>query len=193
MELYIEYLNDFSQGEFDNAFNMMDEARKKAVLRMKFENDRRRSVLGESLARKGISKLCDIKEREILFDRTESGKPFVTNARAFFSVSHSKEMVVCAVDDQEIGVDAEFIRDIDLSITRIACTEKDKEFIFSSDDKNEQINRFFTVWTAKEAYFKFIGTGIIGLKTIDYEEIKPFCRHFREGDYMIAVYSKEKL
>lgn len=190
MGLYIEYLYNFTQEEFDETFDMMDNARKRAVLRLKHENDRRRSVLGERLARIGVSKLCKIEKNNILFSRTENGKPFVVNADAFFSVSHSKEAVACVVDEKEIGIDIELVRDIDLNITRIACTERDKEFIFSTDDKDEQINRFFTVWTAKEAYFKFVGTGIIGLRTIDYEEIKPFCEHRREGDYLIAVYRK---
>ena len=190
MDLYIEYLENFTQNQFDETFEMMDNSRKRAVLRLKSEKDRRRSVLGERLARKGISKLCGIFENEIVFERTEKGKPFVTNADVFYSVSHSKGIVVCAIDKDEIGVDAEMIRDIDLNITRIACTERDKEFIFEADDKNEQIERFFTVWTAKEAYFKFVGTGIEGLRTVDYEEIKPFCQHNREGDYLIAIYRK---
>ena len=190
MELYIEYLENFNTSDFDKTFEIMDDERKRAVLRYKNENDRRRSVLGEFLARNGISKLCNIPNNEIRFARTESGKPFSTNASAFFSISHSKELVVCAIDEKEIGVDVELIRDIDLSITKIACTERDKEFIFQPDDKEEQIDRFFTIWTAKEAYFKYIGTGIVGLRTVDYEEIKPFCSFKREGDYLIAVYSK---
>lgn len=190
MDLYVEYLENFTQDEFDETFNLMDNARKIAVLRLKNENDRRRSVLGERLARIGISKLCGIEKSEIVFERTESGKPYVKNANAFFSISHSKEIVVCAVDGKEIGVDIEKVRDIDLDITRIACTEKDKKFVFSTKDRSEQLDRFFSVWTAKEAYFKFVGTGIIGLKTIDYEEIKPFCEYHREGDYLIAIYKK---
>lgn len=191
MEILIGFISDINEKEYNEAFDMMSAERKIAVLRYKSENDRKRSVLGEKLARKGISSLLKINEREIEFSRTEKGKPFCTNADVHFSISHSKDIVVCALDSKPIGVDAELIRDIELRVTKIACTESDLGFIFETDDENERKLRFFEVWTAKEAYFKFLGTGIEGLKTVSYEEIKPYCQQKREGDYLITVYQKQ--
>ncbi len=191
MKLYIANLSDFPESDYNETFNMMSDERKASVLRYRNENDRRRSVLGERLARKGISALFGISEREIEFARTEKGKPFAVNANAHFSISHSKDLVVCAVDDREIGVDVELIREIEMRVTKIACTEQDRDFIFEPHNENERILRFFEVWTAKEAYFKYLGTGIEGLKTVDYSEIKPFCIQRREGDYIITVYREK--
>lgn len=201
MRLYKADINDFSQEEYDKYFSMMSESRKNAVLRMRIENDRKRSVLGESLARKAVSESTGIAESEIEFGRTEKGKPFCKSANIFFSISHSKNAVVCAVDGNEIGVDIERIRDIDLRITRIACTDADRVYILGGADADcesvtptaEMTERFFRLWTAKEAYFKFIGTGIEGLKNVSYADIAQFCTTTLADGYAITVYSEKQI
>ncbi len=188
MQLLKAYLSDFSEEEYKRGFDMLDDSRKQAVMRMRSDKDKRRSVLGEMLAREGISEACGIKENEIRFKRTENGKPYCTNVDIHFSISHSKDIVICAVSDSEIGADAELIRDIDLRITRFACGDEDKEYIYGESDESERNLRFFRLWTAKEAYIKYCGTGISYLKKINFSDIEPRCTFFREGDYMIAIY-----
>lgn len=194
MKLYIASTEFFRECEYERFFNMMTPERKDAVNRLHFENARKQSVLGEMLARRGINALTGITEGEIVLARTERGKPYAVNADVHFSISHSKEYVVCFVSEDEIGVDIEQIRPVEARITNISCTDKDKEYIFGGSETEtltrDMQDRFFEVWTAKEAYFKYLGTGLIGLKTIDYEDIKPFCKRFDESGYMITLYSK---
>lgn len=187
MELYIAYISDMTENDYNEYFTFLSEERKSAVLRMRSENDRKRSVLGEMLARRGIAKRLGICEREIAFKRSEKGKPFCTDASVCFSISHSKNAVACVIDSDPIGLDIEKMRDIDLRITRIACTDSDKEYILGSEDENL---RFFKVWTAKEAYFKYLGTGIESLKTVSYADIRKHCRTEIFGGYMLTVYSE---
>ena len=167
---------------------------------MRIENDRRRSVLGESLARLGISKLLNCKQEEITFSRTEKGKPLCLSGDAYFNVSHCGDIVICAVDNQNVGIDIEKIRDVEMRITRIACTDSDREFIFGEKETdldeitpNEEIlTKLFTVWTAKEAYFKHVGIGIIGLRTVSYNDIKINCVTLCENGFMMSVYSENE-
>ncbi|MBO5869812.1 MAG: 4'-phosphopantetheinyl transferase superfamily protein [Clostridia bacterium] len=193
MKLYIANTEFFN--EYDKYFQMMSDKRKESVNRLKFDSAKKQTILGEALARKGLNDLTGIDEDKIIFSRTENGKPFAENADVFFSISHSKDYVVCAVDDNEIGVDIEQIRQVESRITNISCTERDKKYIFGEADSEtltpEMLNRFFEVLTAKEAYFKYIGSGIVGLKTIDYDEIKPQCKKFIECGYVITIYSKQ--
>lgn len=191
MKFYLSYLKDFSEDEYNKCFSMMSEARKNAVLRYKNEKDRKRTVLGEYLARKAVSALLDVDEKSIRFDRDENGKPFVLGLDAEFSVSHSGDAVVCAVCKEKIGIDVELLRPINLRVTKIACTESEKDFIFSAESEEEQRERFFRIWTAKEAYFKWLGTGITKLKAVEYSNLIPSCEVFREGDYIITVYKKQ--
>lgn len=197
MEIYIKAIYDFSEAEYEKYFEIMSEERKAAVLRLRFDGDRKRSVLGEALARQGISAKCGILEEDILFGREEYGKPFCKNADIHFSISHSKEAVVCAISDKKIGVDIEKIRNMETRITRISCTEQDLEYVFgtsvipeSFDD--ESLQRFFRLWTAKEAYFKYCGTGIVKLKDVSYKDIENFCQTHIHSEYIITIYEDKE-
>lgn len=186
------YIQGFSQAEYDFAFSLMTEERQKAVLRIKNNIKQKQTVLGEHLCKKGISDFLGIDINSIHLNRTAEGKPFAEDLDVHFSISHSENLAVCAVSDNPIGIDCEYIRDINLRLTKIACTDSDKEFIFGTDDAYEQKHRFFIVWTAKEAYFKFLGTGITNLKSVSYSDIKDNCQTQTEKGYMITVYKKER-
>lgn len=198
MKLYIASLDDFSDQEYRKYYKLASEERKKSIDRMKIENDKRRSILGEMLARKGISEIRGLPEEEIEFARTEKGKPFCKNSDIFFSISHSKDCVACAIDEKNIGIDVEYIRPVEMRVTRIACTDSDRKYIFGRSDidtekiepTDEILKRFFTVWTAKEAYFKFLGTGIEGLRTVSYSDLVPNLETIYKNGSIIAVYKE---
>ena len=188
MELFYGKISNLTEEEYSNAFALMSDLRKAEVERMRFEGDKKRSVLGEWLARKAVSALCGLSEKDILFAKTENGKPYCLNAETFFSISHCKDMAVCVAHNGEIGIDVELIRDIDYRITRFACVDADLDYLNSAESEEEKQLRFFRIWTAKEAYVKYIGTGIRDLKTISYAEIAKHCQTRIEDGYMITVY-----
>ncbi len=195
MEIYIKSISDFTIEEYKKYFEIMSDERKAAILRLRFDGDKKRSILGEALARQGISAKCGILQEEILFGREDYGKPFCKNANVHFNISHSKEMVACAVSENKIGVDIEKMRNLETRITRISCTEDDLLFVFGfngipDEFDTESLMRFFRLWTAKEAYFKYCGTGIVKLKDVSYKDIEPFCKTETQGEYMITVYEK---
>ncbi len=187
------YLNNFSDDEYDYAFSLMSQERQNEILRKRINADKKSSVLGEYLARKGISQLTGIDAKDIIIEKTEKGKPIAKGIELDFSISHSGDLVVCAVSEDKIGIDCEYIRKVNLKIARLACDNSDKKFIFETDDIHQQTINFFKVWTAKEAYFKYLGTGITvlnSLKSISYEELKENCACETLNDYMITVYSE---
>lgn len=189
MKVYKEKVSEFSEAEFNKYFQMMSPDRKAAVLKKKFESDRKASVLGEKSARKAIFERLGTAEDEIEFSRTENGKPFCVNGNVYFSISHSKDMVVCVADEREIGIDVEFIRDIDLRVMRFACTEKDEEIINSAKEAEKNL-LFFKIWTAKEAFIKFCGGVLADLKDFSFEDIKKNCQTFIEDGYVISIYKE---
>ncbi len=195
MEIYIKAISDFTNEEYKKYFEMMSDTRKSAILRLRFDGDKKRSILGEALARKAISKKCNIAEKDILFHREDYGKPFCANADIHFSISHSKEMVACAISEKKIGIDIERMRKLETRIARISCTEKDLQYVFGFNGIPKEFDdgsllRFFRLWTAKEAYFKFQGTGIVKLKDISYIDIEKLCKTKIDNDYMITVYEE---
>lgn len=89
------------------------------------------------------------------------GKPYILEQQDFhYNVSHSGRWVVLAWGDRELGVDVEQIRpDSDVAaIGRRFFTEDEQRYIL--EDPAVSRSRFFEIWTGKESYVKFLGTGM---------------------------------
>lgn len=142
----------------------MDETRKAEMLSLASDEKKSQKIAADLLCRKMIADECSISEEEITFSKTEKGKPFAVNANIFFSISHSKNTVVCAVSDKEIGVDIEEIRSIRLKAAEKFACESELEYI------GNDITRFFEIWTLKEAFFKCRGSGLgADIKSVSFE------------------------
>lgn len=200
MILYIANLSDFAIDEYEKYYSMLDCQRRESVSRMRNENDKKRSVLGEALARKGISSALGIDEAEIRVKRSENGKPYCENADVYFSISHSKSIVVCAIGGSELGADVEYIRDVEARVLRFACTENETKKYFPDlniGDGAEKLppeykREFFRIWTAKEAYGKFLGKGISAMRNLELSEISSNLIRREFDDYTLALYCEEK-
>ena len=86
------------------------------------------------------------------------GKPYFENGGIHFSISHSKNIAVCAISQSEVGIDIERLdkeRDY-LSLAERYFTKKEYEKIRESENIKEA---FIKYWTAKEAYIKYTGEG----------------------------------
>lgn len=76
-----------------------------------------------------------------------------------FNISHSSDYVLCSVSHCSVGIDIEEIKNIDLNIASRFFTNYEINFINQSTAKN-RIERFYSIWTAKESYSKFLGEGL---------------------------------
>lgn len=175
---------------------MMSLEKQNKVKKFKNEKDRKLTVAGEMLARKLLSGYSHTSQEQIVFEIGEHGKPYAVGC-AEFNISHSGDMVVCCVSDKCIGIDIEMIKPLNSSIIRKLCTESDKRYIYGEDSLdetnefgNEQLYRFYEVWTAKEAYFKCIGTGIKNLKSISFENLVERRKVYDLGEYLITIIEK---
>lgn len=169
MKWYKYDIRNLSDAEYGKWYSLMSEDKKRRVDRFRCEDDKKRTVAGEMLARKAVAEWCDIAEESIVFDKREYGKPFAVGLNVEFNISHSENMVVCAVDEKPVGVDVELIRPIDLGIAKRICTENELLYLFghvpveegfSCVPNRDILMRFYEIWTAKEAYGKCSGTGV---------------------------------
>lgn len=192
MKLYKAYLSDFSQEEYNKYYSMLDPTRKKSVDRMKNPTDKRLSVLGESLARRAISNYFSVDEESIKFTRNENGKPSCVGLDIHFSVSHSKDIACCAISDKPIGADIEKIRFCEPRVAKFCCLESDLIYLFGQDKipdsfDEDTLLRFFTLWTAKEAYIKLRGEKMANIKDFSYDDIKNKCQTVIENGYALTI------
>lgn len=107
-----------------------------------------------SASEAGYAMVCSLVPEGTAIAKTPEGKPYFPSLPDFhFSISHSKGLVVAAVSDKPIGADCERIDKIRPHALRRSFTAEEQLYAASPE-------RFYEVWTRKEAYFKFLGTGI---------------------------------
>lgn len=196
MEYNYIYISNFTTDEYNYYFSLMDIVKQQQVTAYKNENDKKRTVAGEMLARRMISTYCNVPAERISFELGLYGKPRVLNYNIEFNISHSEEMVVCCISDKPIGIDVEIVRPIGTNILRKLCTEADLKYIFCNNTSKinrldefdeQQLYRFYEVWTAKEAYCKCTGTGIKNLKSISMDELTERRQKYQIDNYIITI------
>ena len=113
-----------------------------------------------------FGQFCCLKSYEMLlslglpqtpFSYNEYGKPFIPDG-PYFSISHCKEAIAVCIDDEPVGVDIESLRSADRSLVERTMNADEQRRIAESDAPQCQ---FIALWTRKEAYLKYKGTGII--------------------------------
>ena len=190
MEFEFLRISEINEEELQNELNVMLPQRRERINRYKNKGDRDRSVAGEILAKKMLTKHYGIDNPVILHD--EKGKPFTDKEGIHLSISHSNDMVVCAVCDNPIGIDVEEIKPINLKLINKVCTDREAEYILEKhkemDEETEErevLLRFYEVWTAKEGYFKKEGTGITNLKSVDIFNLRR--KSFLVDNYFVSI------
>jgi len=170
MKWYKYDIRDLTDTEYKKWYSLMSIDKQHRVDRFRFADDKKRTIIGEMLARKAIAEWCGVAPESVTFGTKEHGKPYAKDLAVEFNISHSGDMVVCAVDDKPIGIDIEQIRPIDLTVAKRFCTDeellylfgdtpKEQEFTYTTDTK--MLTRFFELWTMKEAYGKCSGIGFL--------------------------------
>ena len=167
MEYLFSYLSDFCDSESEKA--------KTRVNRYKRDDDKKRSLLAQML----LSKLMSQNNIEAKLKYEENGRPVFENTEYFLSLSHSGEVAFSAVSKSPVGIDVEKIRPISKSLIDRVCVDEEKDYVLCgftiTDEKNiddpDVMKRFFEIWTAKEAYFKMMGSGITDLKSVNTLEL----------------------
>ncbi len=194
MKWYKYNIRDLTDSEYIKWYLQMSEEKRQRVDRFRFEDDKKRTVAGEMLVRKAVSEWCYIQPDKIMIDTGKYGKPYIVGLDVEFNISHSGDMVVCAVDDRPVGIDVELIRPIDLTIAKRICTNDELMYLFGHKATNIDFSytedagilaRFFELWTSKEAYGKCIGVGLFSDASLSdaYEHTHIIC----DDKYYISI------
>lgn len=129
------------------------------IMRYRRWQDAQLSLLGRILLFKGIEETYKQKPDTKEIMQTLYNKPYFEDNPVLFNISHSGDIVVCALSDQhEVGIDVEIITDIETADFKSQMTEVEWNKIVLSDNKKEA---FFEYWTQKEAVLKAQGHGLI--------------------------------
>ena len=145
--------------------NVLNEAEKQKIYRLKSEKDRHARVVSRVFLKHILAGCTGHAAETIALTENRYGKPAlapgITDLPVSFNLSHTTDLVVCAVTiGHDIGVAIENVqRWVDLSIADRFFSNQEAQAI-SQADACLKPSLFFRFWTLKEAYVKATGRGL---------------------------------
>lgn len=110
----------------------------------------------------------------------ENGKPILKGCPIQFSMSHSGDFVAVAISNNIVGVDIQEMKEIDQDLRKFVFNEEDEFFYQEAENK---LDAFYSLWTIKEAVYKFDGAPFKNVRIKDAASITV------EGNYKLAFIS----
>ena len=141
------------------------------------------SLAANVLLRYAAARTLGVPMRAVSTARLPSGQPTLPGTGLFCSVSHTKDLCLCAVADAPIGIDAEVLRPAPMRVAERVFSDAERRQLASSDEPDRL---FFTFWTRRESFVKLTGAGLRDIRA----EIPPHVRTqtFRLWDaYCVSV------
>lgn len=194
MNYFIYNIENLTDSEYEKWFSLMTKEKQERVSKYKDIERRKCSVAGEKLIKEYIGNALNIAPEELEFLADVNGKPYIKSCEIHFNISHCENILAYAFSDEEIGIDIERIRPISLNILKRFFSEEEQEYVLghtpSPEDYNkceneEILERFYKIFTLKEAICKKSGIGIKGIQDTD---TLPFLEYaFKKNDFIISI------
>ena len=158
--IYLSKINpELPQDKFNALLQNISKENRERCQRFRFKEDALRTLYGELMVRYVLGCRFSLKNEDIEFSRNAARKPFIKDCPIHFNISHAGDFVVCAFSEQEIGIDIEKIKDIDLDIAQRFFHQQEYDDLLAQQ-KPAQLDYFYSLWTLKESYLKWLGTGL---------------------------------
>ena len=124
-----------------------------------FYRDHTRFLNRRGIARLILGNYLEIHPRNIKFEYTKLGKPYIKDRSPIkFSLSSSGEYACLAVSSVNVGVDIEKITPFE-NLDEISKRIIPQSIFLDIKDSHERLNIFYKCWTRMEAVLKAKGTG----------------------------------
>lgn len=184
-------IDAFSDELFWRSLKVIPKERVEKAIKFRNMIDKKLSVIAYLLLVYGIKKEYGLFE-ELIFEYGENEKPYIKNyPDIFFNISHCKYGVVCAISNEEVGIDIEAVSTYEEAVANHICNEREYNSLVNS--KNQVVD-FCKLWTVKESVLKFTGKGICTdlksvLNNLHYK-IETVCS--ADNRYVISVCERVK-
>ncbi len=123
----------------------------------RFEADRKRSLLAHALLNHAVAAEYPGTAVPVMPSTDGYGKPHLyipsESSEFHFSLSHSGDFAVCAVNDSPVGVDIETVGKEADNIARRFFAGSELKYIHDAES-------FYHIWTLKESFMKVVGLGM---------------------------------
>ncbi len=147
---------DVTDDDYLRLYRQSDRSRQSRADRYLRQDDKVRCICAGFLLRLALGK------DDFEIETDTFGKPMVKDMPDFYyNLSHSGNWVVIAYGNCPVGIDVEQVRwncgKEDLA--RRYFTVDEQDFVFGQSQQGIAA-RFFEIWTSKESYLKYLGTGL---------------------------------
>jgi len=140
-------------------YGRLPEALRERYAQYKAPGEQQRRIAGKGLLMKALKDRSIAPEAALEQLRyTANHQPYLEDPDIRFSISHSDDLIVCAVSGEaSVGIDVEKIKPVKLSLVRAYLDEQSWNDILDADDPETV---FFRHWTTREAVIKASGLGL---------------------------------
>ncbi|HGM5490701.1 TPA: 4'-phosphopantetheinyl transferase superfamily protein [Serratia fonticola] len=154
--IYCSRIDGFSREWFYAQRNLLDKNQRTTLDQFRFDDDKRRMLLGRMLLRYALKKHEGYQsERFPHLHYSRYGKPAVIGMKGGFNIAHAGVWAVCAYSTQgPIGVDIEQRVPVDIYEYQSVLTADEFTLLIQGDGID-----FFRLWSLKEAVIKADGRG----------------------------------
>jgi len=191
-----------SRDTYNGLLQIISKENREKCSRFRLREDALRTLYGELILRHVLIQLFSLKNEEIVILKGDEGKPYVKDLPIHFNISHAGDFVVCAFSEQEVGIDIEQIKVIDLDLAKSYFCQCEYEDLFAKN-VSHRLEYFFSLWTLKESYMKWLGNGMsipldsFCFKVADDEislvdvnrKMRPFFKQFPIDGYQLSLCS----
>ncbi|MBK2125958.1 4'-phosphopantetheinyl transferase family protein [Fangia hongkongensis] len=130
----------------------------------KFKHPKKRSeyLVSQWIRRDVLLKYYNVELNQQSFYYSEKGRPYLENSVIDFNISHTDQYVLMAVSAQQmVGIDVQSVKEKTdvLSIAKHYFSPSEYKMLSSLSEKVQK-ERFYQIWTLKEASLKLTGEGI---------------------------------
>lgn len=138
----------------------LDATEQQKLQKITVEGKRHAFVVCRFVAKQLIGEFFGLDPLALNFQYTERGKPYMNAPDVEFNISHSGDFALIGVSRHKIGVDIEKIKSNRnfKGLAEVVLSEDEKAWVF---EKNT-MQRFYQLWTLKEARLKCDGDGLAG-------------------------------
>ena len=143
--------------------------------RFRFPQHKNRFITARGQLRQILGRYLQIAPQEVTFEYSDRGKPFLPQQQLQFNISHTEDTALYAFTTQQvIGIDLEYLgKETEYKqIAQRFFTPNEAKLICNATQPDCK-RLFFRLWTAKEAYLKAIGAGLVG--GLDSLEVEVNC------------------
>lgn len=167
--------------------------KRQCLYRMRDPQSMVQTLTGDLLVRFLAIQYLGVSNQNLLFQTTEFGKPYLatSNQPFYFSLSHSGHWVVCAIDQNPVGVDAQLMESIDTNLAKSVLSPQ-AYLDYLNLSPQQRLDYFYNLWTMRESSLKLTGQGLSDasvIKPIDQVENKSmyYWYYELEPDYRMTA------